>query len=351
MSDPPDCHFYYHKMNNDDTIATDRNGLYLYSCNRGTNDVENVHKQLRTCFGRWTCGIETADCLLMWFRHRFNHRASERNRADFLRIGHYDTWIIDELQILVMKNHGVRLYTGWVNSTERFGTIPIHSRSIDAKLKTKFWWKGPFKLSRDQQYLARKTGVPIPFLPVTSPAEIAVFKTLVEPLERGKIDWEQIALQWVDHVDLEKDIFPKLPVHLRKYVKKHTRNTNCAAAAEKNKESTKAVYDHLDESNLRVLEETSTGDDNFVQQEQQRAHIAQIHAPELSGENSTCFVGTFSAGQSFPNVLKRGDGKRSKDKKNRKKPTCQLCTKYGGKGWQDRSKCKGNVASPANDGR
>jgi len=118
--------------------------------------------------------------------------------------------------MLVQQNHGVSLYPGWVNSSdfantpEQIGTIPIHSRRLDKKLKEKFWRKGAFKLSRDQQYLARKTGVPIPFLTVTSPAEINAFKDLVEPL-KDKIDWEEFAIKWVDHVDLEKDVFPKLP--------------------------------------------------------------------------------------------------------------------------------------------
>jgi len=39
-----------------------------------------------------------SDALLAKFRHRFNQRMSERQRAGFPHIGHYDhTWVVDML--------------------------------------------------------------------------------------------------------------------------------------------------------------------------------------------------------------------------------------------------------------
>ena len=60
-------------------------------CSRGTNDTECVHKQIVTTFGTWCTGIEMSDALLAEFRHRYNQRCSERRRAGFPRLGHYDT--------------------------------------------------------------------------------------------------------------------------------------------------------------------------------------------------------------------------------------------------------------------
>ena len=93
--------FYTQKLNSRGQPAVDADGLALFLCNRGTNDVENVHKQLVTTWGTWCVGIELTDCLLREWRHRFNQRVSERRRLGYPKIGHYDTWLIDKLQLLV----------------------------------------------------------------------------------------------------------------------------------------------------------------------------------------------------------------------------------------------------------
>ena len=47
----------------------------------------------------WSAG-ET-DCLLREWRHRYNQGVSERRRLGFPKLGFYDTWLIDSLQLLV----------------------------------------------------------------------------------------------------------------------------------------------------------------------------------------------------------------------------------------------------------
>ena len=72
-----------------------------------------------------------ADCLLAERRHRYNHRVSERRRSGFPKIGHFGTWLLDKLQLLVEKNHDVHFYPSWPNTgdyadtSEKFGTVPI----------------------------------------------------------------------------------------------------------------------------------------------------------------------------------------------------------------------------------
>ena len=191
-SDPPDMNFYFHKIDKNGNIEVDKHGLYLYTCIRGTNDVENVHKQLRTTFGRWTCGIEMSVCLLMWFCHRYNIRSSIRHRTNYPQVGHYDTWLVDELQGLVARNHGVLLYPSWSNTNdfadtpERFGLIPIHDMKLGDKLKKHMEKKKNVKLSKDLQYIAKETGVPVPLLPFIFAEEKKLFTKLVDEKLRKK---------------------------------------------------------------------------------------------------------------------------------------------------------------------
>jgi hypothetical protein len=100
-SDPPYAQFYYQSRDARGALATDSDGLVLYDCCRGTNDTECFHKQLLASIGTWACGVEMTDCVLAECRHRYNLHVSERRHPGFVRTGHYDTWMIDILQILV----------------------------------------------------------------------------------------------------------------------------------------------------------------------------------------------------------------------------------------------------------
>ncbi len=77
-----------------------------------------------------------SDFLMAEWRHRYNQHVSERWRLGFPRIGHYDTWMIDYLQLIVERNHGVLLYPDWSNASdykttrEHFGTVAIHSQEL-----------------------------------------------------------------------------------------------------------------------------------------------------------------------------------------------------------------------------
>lgn len=87
----------------------------MIECCRGTNRTEAYHKNLVIAFRNWNTGIEMSDCLLSERRHRHNHRCSERRRFGFPILGHYDTWLIDALQVIILNNRGRVLYP---NSTE-----------------------------------------------------------------------------------------------------------------------------------------------------------------------------------------------------------------------------------------
>jgi len=198
----------------------------------------------------------------MWFRHRFNHRASERNRTKFPRIGHYNTWLIDELQRLVLQNHGVLMFPDWSNTSEfkdtaeRFGTIPIHTKDLGDELKAHMKDKPPFALSRDMMYIAKMTKVPVPFLSVNHPEEKKLFTRLMASSKN--FDSEQMALDWIKYVDKNKQIYPKLPVYLRIYWKVYEKGLSVKATAKSYEKSTNSLEKVLEETQKKALPDRIT---------------------------------------------------------------------------------------------
>ena len=91
--------------------------------------------ELVALYGTWWCtGAEMSDALLSERQHRCNQKIKERKRLGFPKLGHYGTWKIDALQLLVEKNHGILLYPDWSNASdykdtsESFGTVALHSK-------------------------------------------------------------------------------------------------------------------------------------------------------------------------------------------------------------------------------
>ena len=141
-SDPPGFSFYTNQLNKNGEPMLDKSGIALWDCNRGTNDVEAFHKQLVALYGTWCTGLEMSDALLTEHRHRYNHKINERKRLGFPKlVGHYDTWKIDAIQLLVEKTHKVLLFPDWSNSSdyrstpESFGTVPLHSYELHMALE------------------------------------------------------------------------------------------------------------------------------------------------------------------------------------------------------------------------
>ena len=122
------------------------------------------------------------------------------------------------------------MYKGWSNesdyerTTETFSVVPIHSDALGsavsniaaANLKD-------MKLTRNQAFMAKHAGVQVPFMPVHGECEMKLFTRLIANSTDAKPDLEQMALNWVKHVD-GVDVFPKLPVYLRTYYTTWTRN-------------------------------------------------------------------------------------------------------------------------------
>jgi predicted transport protein len=230
---PPGFDFYMLQLGEDGLPKTDKYGLQLLHCSRGTNDVENIHKHYATMF-QYTTGIELGDCLLAERRHRHNQRMAELRIPGFPKLGHYDTWKVDCLQLLVERNHKKRLRldqcikfvtVDYRDTDKSFVTVALHSEELHLALALKVSEIGDKvkkAFSSDQKFLCRAMGVGVSFLPVSCADEYKLFTRLLLK-EMRRFDPEEMALKWIASVDGVK-VFPKLPAQLNTYHKKWERN-------------------------------------------------------------------------------------------------------------------------------
>jgi hypothetical protein len=170
-----------------------------------------------------------ASALLAEHRHRYNHRISELRRPCFPSLGMYDTWLIDKLQVLLSTNRGFVLFCEWINTTEfaqtaeSFGTVPLHSAALGTAIAS-IEVREPFKLTREQSYIAKVMGFSLPPLPVHGEKECALFLRLILQHTSHRPDFEQMAVAWCPFVHPSEGIFPKLPVYLRLHHAAYERN-------------------------------------------------------------------------------------------------------------------------------
>ncbi len=231
VSDPCGMVFYSQQLTAKGEPAYDSHDHAILDCSRGSNDTECAHKQFITTFGTWIMGVEMSDVLMAEWRHRYNQHVSERQRLGFPWIGHYDTWLIDYLQIIVERNHGVLLYPDWSNASdykatrEHFGTVAIHSQELaDAINNIELGQElSKYRLTADQQYLCKTMNTKLPLLPVVGKEENQLFEKLVLTAPQGPVNFEQMAIEWCEEVDAVNN-FPKLPVYLRTHYSKWQQN-------------------------------------------------------------------------------------------------------------------------------
>ena len=100
------------------SIKKNKDDTEMIECMQCTNGTEAYNKNIVMTFGGWHTRIEMSTCLLSEQRHHYNHQCAELQWFGFSSIGHYDTWLIDQLQILVMRNRGWRLFPNWSNASD-----------------------------------------------------------------------------------------------------------------------------------------------------------------------------------------------------------------------------------------
>ena len=149
--------------------------------------VEAIHRHYNTTF-RHRAGIQMGDAKLAERRHRHNIKVARQKFLNMPDFGHYDTWLIDLLQMYVERNSGKLLFPEWVNVSdyvdpeESFVVVPLHSDLLQAKLeehvanlkeKNARWVPD---LSADQKFLCEAMGSALPFTPVIGEPEYKWFK-------------------------------------------------------------------------------------------------------------------------------------------------------------------------------
>jgi hypothetical protein len=221
-SDPPGMQLYHPKLTSKGEPKKDRLGLDLLECDRGTGNVENSHRINRDTFGTRQTGIESSDALSAERRHRHNHRASEIHRQGFPKVGHYDTWLVDQEQILMEQNHNVILYPTWSNpaidymdTAEKFQTVLLHSDALNNAInQLRIPLEVLNKFSVDQKYLCRVMGTLAPMLPIHGREAYKLFEKLM--LERPGEPDNELSLEWVNHVDA-LEIYPTTVFYLQSH--------------------------------------------------------------------------------------------------------------------------------------
>ncbi len=228
-SDPPGTEFYSYIVNDDGSIKTDKYGIKLLRSSRGTNSVENTHRQYSTTF-RFRAGIEMADCLLGERRHRQNQGIACERFESYPDVGHFDTWLIDRLQNLLEHNHGKQLYDDWISASdfiktpESFNMVALHNEELATALKNVKLKEGVTPLyTDDMKYLCKAMGTDVPFLPVHGKKEYKLFARLVLYSDNNTFDEQAMALKWMEFVD-GVEVFPKLPAHLRMHLQRYDHN-------------------------------------------------------------------------------------------------------------------------------
>ena len=382
-ADPPGYSFYSQRLNSKGEPAFDEHGMELIDCNRGTNDVENSHKQIVSTFGGWHASISFSDDLHDERRHRLNHGVSERKRPGFPIVGHVDDWLIDQLQNLVFLNHGVILYPGWANATdyidtpELFGTVPLHSAELGERLsKVTISAAAKKNFTPDMVYICNRMDIPAPFLPVDTDDEKKLFRTLVAK-QSGVTDFEQMALTWCEKVDGVK-IFSKLPVYLRTYSQKVQRIDRIKDAVR----SAKKGQDFLNAYNQKSGGDITSADSASSSSSSLSSSLLSSSTSSSSSSNSSS---SSSSGLTFPPVqphssllpapasvaaaapettvvggtnvgapaaeatiqkVKRKHGQRSGDIKKRAPRKCKRCLKYEAGGSASNAEtCKGRASN------
>lgn len=227
-SDPPGFNMYTMRLRSDGMVMKNKYGMNIIECSRGTNRTEAYHKSLVTTFGTWHTGVEMSDYLLAERRHRHNHKVSEKRRFGFPKIGHFDTWKIDQLQNLYLENHGVQLYPNWTNASdykctdESFDTVALHHADLHAAMEERYKVVGDVKLTGDQLYMCEQMGIRYPFLPFCHKEEKKQYAKY-ELQKNGPVKDCDAAVEWIQFVDGQK-IHAKLPSQIRSHVTNVDRN-------------------------------------------------------------------------------------------------------------------------------
>ncbi|KAG1773608.1 hypothetical protein EV702DRAFT_1200931 [Suillus placidus] len=251
-SDPPGYSFYA-------LVRTDKYGLNVYRCSRGTNNVEGgIHQNIIRRFGSFNASPRLTVNLLHDYTLTHNLEVGSMNRMGRPYLGSYDIWTCNRIACLVdittdviepsYQDSGLAT---WLNrddfepARESFGILPFAPATC-AKLGM-----GPYqaeyakgcKIKHD--YLAGQQQTLVAVLPVHTVEEKALYRLLLKNNTgqfsgKKQPNWITLAQEWQRHTN-GTSIFYKLPEHLKSYFKIWNEHQNEHNSVEQNK----SAYDEL----------------------------------------------------------------------------------------------------------
>ncbi|KAM6501786.1 hypothetical protein JOM56_001763 [Amanita muscaria] len=295
-SDPPNIPFYYCR-------GKDKNGLMRYRCIRGTNAIEGgIHQNIIRWFGAFNASPDFAVELLRDYTLIHNLKVGILNRTGVPYRGSYDVWtqnrishLLDNLTMSFMPDASIFGPGGWVNGNkyqrtqEMFGVLPLPKSQKDRLGMHDFNSNFSAATKTRHQYLAYQQNTLTAILPVHTKAERALFRALVIDMSsnglfsgRKQPNWENVAGRWSQHAD-GREIFYKLPEHLKAYWKKREESN-----AEKNAiKINKASYDEV----ARLLQPPPSAIPHAlianaqpISQQVRSGHAVESAAPDADGE-------------------------------------------------------------------
>ncbi|KAJ3007675.1 UNVERIFIED_CONTAM: hypothetical protein HDU68_003395, partial [Siphonaria sp. JEL0065] len=198
LSDPEGMSMYF-------KVRDDREGLPCYRCIRGTSRLESFQK-LEMIFDSWNAGTELVDASLCIIRHWTNILTSKQNRPNFPKLGHFDHYLIDQIQVLTKEVTGRVLFNWWPETT--FGQ-KTDSKFVSTLLPSKREFISDSDTAGYKPmftFLARATESKVSYLPVHSSAEWKLFSSSIEHYlgavdgkamsSISKVDWHAFANDW-----------------------------------------------------------------------------------------------------------------------------------------------------------
>ena len=215
LSDPPGEPLYFVRK------FDEKARLNIYRCVRGTNSVEgSIHQKLLDKCATYNASPQFGDALMAAFRHRHNEKSSRRNRRNYPNVGHFDTWIVDDIQWYLEELHMFQhMSPDWCSAksfkptSQRYGFAPLGDiRNVGLM---------PFEGNRQLkpttlQFLSQEMCTKYPILPVSTREERTFFKECLRNdglKKNGRTDYVQICRAF-NSIANGESIFFKLVSHI-----------------------------------------------------------------------------------------------------------------------------------------
>lgn len=157
----------------------------------------------------WQAGPEYADACMAIISQRFNHRASCKYRDNFPNFGHYEFYLIFQMQSITSAFSGVAAFErlglptleSYPNCTlvDNVGSGAVYDPNFHEEFTEAdaLAIKSRKDISDSMKYLAVRQKSTVPYTPVNQEVEKRLFKLVVnEFTKRNGVDFEAFAASW-----------------------------------------------------------------------------------------------------------------------------------------------------------